>query len=41
MQAWEEASQDALRTADWAQTHEEVYKMCKQDQMTKEEQSTT
>lgn len=41
MQAWEEASQDALRTAGWAQTQKEVYKMCKQDQMTKEELSTT
>lgn len=34
-------SQDAVRTADWDKTQKEVYKVCKQDQMTKKEHSTT
>lgn len=30
----EEASQDALRTAHWAQTQKEMYKMCKKEDST-------
>lgn len=32
---------DAVRSADWDKTQKEVYKVCKQDQMTKKEHGTT